>query len=220
MGMGEGTSNRWWENYLVRYLMPSIAGVVIVSWLSDIAGPYFRTLLFLPAPPNSLDASALTLLFLYGNLFCYIASYPVLCFHASRVLDHGLPRLRWVRWLDAYLATLLVGVAALVTATGAWNHRVEIAFILVFVFSAFQCLRLALALGTRLKVRGLDNPVSPMFGFAYALARRRGVIEEVRTEKSTQAASDGVAVLNNPESDEQIDTQQVIKWRRELRICE
>ena len=25
----EYQTNRWWENYLVRYLMPSIAGVVI-----------------------------------------------------------------------------------------------------------------------------------------------------------------------------------------------
>jgi hypothetical protein len=25
---------RWWENYAVRYLMPSVAGVAIVKWIS------------------------------------------------------------------------------------------------------------------------------------------------------------------------------------------
>ena len=38
--------NRWWENYLVRYLMPSIAGIAIVSWLSYVAEPGFIKVLF------------------------------------------------------------------------------------------------------------------------------------------------------------------------------
>ena len=32
--MSEKNENRWWENYLVRYLVPSIAGMFILMWLN------------------------------------------------------------------------------------------------------------------------------------------------------------------------------------------
>src|SRR5258708_13964749 len=80
-------TTRWWEYYAVRYLMPSIAGVVIVNWLCAHSGTELRLLLSLPKYGERFDAASLTLLFLYGNLFCYVASYPVLVFHATRLLD-------------------------------------------------------------------------------------------------------------------------------------
>ena len=73
----ESGTTRWWENYLPRYLMPSIAGIAIVNWLCSYADGAFRSLLGLPSAGTQIDAASLTLLFLYGNLFCYIASYPV-----------------------------------------------------------------------------------------------------------------------------------------------
>lgn len=33
--MSEKNENRWWENYLVRYLVPSIAGMFILMWLNN-----------------------------------------------------------------------------------------------------------------------------------------------------------------------------------------
>ena len=33
--MSEKNENRWWENYLVRYLVPSIAGMFILIWLNN-----------------------------------------------------------------------------------------------------------------------------------------------------------------------------------------
>ena len=30
---GESAVYRWWESYLVRYFLPCIAGMVIISWL-------------------------------------------------------------------------------------------------------------------------------------------------------------------------------------------
>src|SRR5262245_43776134 len=84
---------RWWENYLVRYFMPSIAGIAIVSWLAATSEEGFKTTLMILAPLHSLDAPTLTLIVLYGNLFCYVASYPVLCFHVTRSID--LPRCKW-----------------------------------------------------------------------------------------------------------------------------
>src|SRR5262245_60943118 len=112
----ESGANRWWESYLVRYLMPSIAGVAIVTWLTNISDSGLRQLLWLPRPTQSLDTPVLVLLFLYGNLFCYVASYPVLCFHATRVLDFrdGEWPSYWYR--DGYLVTLAVGVAVLLVS--------------------------------------------------------------------------------------------------------
>lgn len=87
--MGDTTgSNRWWESYLVRYFMPSIAGVATVGWLSSIAGNELKNILFFGLLGTELSAPVLTLLVIYGNLFCYVASYPILGFHATRVIDH------------------------------------------------------------------------------------------------------------------------------------
>lgn len=89
----QSETNRWWENYAVRYLMPSIAGVAIVRWLCSRAGPGLSSLLFVQ--PYLLNAQSLILLFLYGNLFCYLASYPALAFHAVRVVHYGGDNYRW-----------------------------------------------------------------------------------------------------------------------------
>ena len=32
-----GGAKRWWDDYLVRYFMPTIAGVAIVIWIGHIA---------------------------------------------------------------------------------------------------------------------------------------------------------------------------------------
>ena len=79
-------TTRWWEYHLPRYLMPSIAGAIMVNWICAYGGSGMRSLLYLPPIGTPLDSASLILLFLYGNLFCYVASYPVLVFHATRVL--------------------------------------------------------------------------------------------------------------------------------------
>ena len=83
----ESGATRWWENYLVRYLMPSIAGVAIVAWLTSIAGHELKALLLIELGDGGLQSPTLLTIFLYGNLFCYISSYPILCFHVTRVID-------------------------------------------------------------------------------------------------------------------------------------
>lgn len=35
-------ATRWWEGYLVRYFIPSIAGIAIILWVSTVAGNEFR----------------------------------------------------------------------------------------------------------------------------------------------------------------------------------
>ncbi len=105
MSTYSGTT-RWWENYLPRYLMPSIAGMAIVNLLCSYGDSGLKSILSLPASGTPVDTASLTLLFLYGNLFCYIASYPVLVFHATRVMDFSDGKWRAHPLVDGYLVTI------------------------------------------------------------------------------------------------------------------
>ena len=135
-------SNRWWENYLVRYLTPSIAGVIIVNWIIG-GNDDLRAFLYLPRPSNteSITTQQLTLLFLYGNLFCYIASYPILVFHATRTLSFKIQD-SCVSWekniFDGYIMTILLGVLMLVASRHGEPYSFYMAFVLVSLFSFVQ----------------------------------------------------------------------------------
>jgi hypothetical protein len=219
-------ANRWWENYLVRYLMPSIAGVVIVNALSTQAGPDFRMLLFLPPPDRPLDAASLTLLFLYGNLFCYIASLPILVFHGTRVLDFSDGKWPASRLLDGYIMTSALAVLTFaLTFFAPEQWRFWGAFILAVSFVVIQFCRLYAGLSRRVAVFGLSHPVSPMFGFAYTLARRRGVPEETEMTKIGTPSPAAAASVNAPsdiddddeeEEIKEVTTSRRIKWRPEF----
>jgi hypothetical protein len=178
---------RWWEYYLVRYFMPSVAGAVAVSWLMSVAGPEFRELLRLPDASEDLTSPTLLLLFLYGNLFCYAASYPVLTFRATRVLDFAGRDIRW-QWalpnLDGYVATASLAVAVLMVALFASPGIMSaFAFIATTVFSGVQLARMRSALATRRPLTGLDADASPMFALAYSLARRRALRQETKLDQ-------------------------------------
>lgn len=43
-------STRWWENYLVRYLVPSIFGIIILRWLDINTGHALQA--YLPPFPS------------------------------------------------------------------------------------------------------------------------------------------------------------------------
>jgi predicted membrane protein len=215
----EYQTNRWWENYLVRYLMPSIAGVVVVSWLCWHAGGQLRSLLLLPPVGRALDTPSLTLFFLYGNLFCYVASYPVLSFHVTRVLDFVDGKWPAHAVSDGYIVSTCLAAAAFTLSSicppGLWRYW--IAFALVTGFAAVQLYRMYSALSRRITVRGLLGTVSPAFGLAYALARRRGIPEEIKTTSSSGSQAPGTAGTSvGEEEDEEITKHQRIQWRPEL----
>ncbi len=139
-------STRWWENYLVRYLTPSIAGALIVNWVVG-ENDALRTMLYLPSPADKqtgISTQQLTLLFLYGNLFCYIASYPILVFHATRSLlfaeDGGAPKFR-PGIADGYLWSVLLGFVAML-ATRCGSAGLYLAFAGVTAFSGIQIFQL------------------------------------------------------------------------------
>jgi len=77
-------SGRWWEQYTVRYFVGTvlgalILGVLVVSWSKSSD--------WLPITPDlvkKLDAKTITALGAIGLAYCYVASAPVLTFHAVR----------------------------------------------------------------------------------------------------------------------------------------
>jgi len=160
-------STRWWENYAVRYLMPSIAGMIAVSWLCLNGDTKLRALLYLPSTAERIDTASLTLLFLYGNLFCYIASYPVLVFHATRVLDFNNDIWPALRLSDGYVMTILMtGIAFLVAHFVPSACRRWAAILLALAFTILQLRRLWLAFYPRIAVDGCSGQVSRSYGYS------------------------------------------------------
>lgn len=203
-------SNRWWESYLVRYFMPSIAGVATVGWLSSIAGKQMKGILFFGLLGTELNAPILTLLILYGNLFCYVASYPILGFHATRVVDHNDSG--WhPSFLDGHLLSLGMGIATLLIATLAPKDIGFIAaFVLAALFSMAQLTRL-FKVTRRKHIKGLRGETSLVYGYIYAIAKRRGVAEQSTSSKTQQLPEDGKEFTS-----EEITEQKTTHWQREI----
>lgn len=202
-------SNRWWESYLVRYFMPSIAGVATVSWLSSIAGNELKDILFFGLLGTELSAPVLTLLVLYGNLFCYVASYPILGFHATRVIDHNDSSWR-PTFLDGHLLSFGMGIVTLLIATLAPKFIGFVAaFVLAALFSIAQLARLFKVM-KRKPIKGLRADTSLAYGYIYAIAKRRGVIEQSKLS-TTEQPVDGEEF-----SKEEITEQKTTRWQREI----
>jgi len=144
------------------------------------------------APGVGFETASLILLFLYGNLFCYVASYPILVFHATRVIDFSNDRWRH-QPLDGYIATFFLGIAALIAAHCFPQHRRCLAFGFTLLFAILQILRVwwVLADKNRRVISGSDGirgesggEVTLLYSYARSLATRRGQREKiVQTEK-------------------------------------
>jgi len=78
------SSSRWWEFYAVRYGMGTVVGGVVFFFLCN-TNPALKPMLF-GAETGTIDGPMLTLLAGYGLAYCYIASAPILVFHAGRFL--------------------------------------------------------------------------------------------------------------------------------------
>ena len=114
---------RWWEFYAIRYAMGTVVGAILFYFLcqSSLA---LQPLPFQTLPVGSatekpvvgpqLDATRLTLLAAYGLVYCYIASAPVLVFHAGRfLLELGTGPRTKLKWLAlCILPPILVAVVA------------------------------------------------------------------------------------------------------------
>lgn len=223
---GESGAYRWWENYLVRYLMPSIAGALVVNWLVSIAGCDFRHLLLLDLGKDGLQTQTLVLLFLYGNLFCYISSYPILGFHVTRVIDFEGGYWKRKPLVDGYILTLVLSIVVLLTSPNVGSTRFYqlLPYILVSIFSGLQIYRIYLGM-EQVSFDGLTGKISKIFAYTYSISRRRGVVEETVTTKQTsknQQVSQSRQISQNLEDenddsfDEEKEWQKKSRWRREV----
>ena len=77
----KSSTGKWWEFYVVRYALGTVFGVLIVDFLT-------KNGLSIPFPEGDVKeiakAEGISLLIAYGLAYCYLASSPILLFHATR----------------------------------------------------------------------------------------------------------------------------------------
>ena len=170
---------RWWENYLVRYFMPSIAGAIIVNWLIAAGHPDLKNHLLLQLDERQIQTPTLVLLFLYGNLFCYISSYPILGFHVTRVIDfkEGIwNRKFWDGYVSTFLLSSIVFCLSLCSGGTSFINR-ALPFTVVIVFVGIQLYRIYCA-SVNIKFGNLESPTSKLYKYTFKLAQRRAVMAD------------------------------------------
>src|SRR5271157_3260791 len=122
--MAEGPA-RWWEFYAVRYAMGTVVGAVAFSFLCS-QRQETQSLLFGTFASNaiSLETPRLILLAVYGSIYCYIASAPILVFHASRFLLNPEASKRDVwEWLAIH--SVFPALCGIVGCWAAFHSEVE-----------------------------------------------------------------------------------------------
>lgn len=134
------TSTRWWEFYAVRYGMGTVIGAVVFFVLCR-GNTTLEALLLLP-DSQEVESVQLALLAAYGITYCYIASAPILVFHAARFLlsvSRGIFA-RDVKRLPRTLSALLpipavsTGLIYFLLLEGDTANRL-LAGIMVFIFT-------------------------------------------------------------------------------------
>ena len=106
--------SRWWEFYFVRYFVGTVAGALVILSLAKHTGPLIGYQTPVPGELQAVVASVatvlnVTLLAAAGLAFCYVASSPVLVFHAMR--GRFLEKRSWSVWRLA--TTALFGVSSI-----------------------------------------------------------------------------------------------------------
>jgi hypothetical protein len=183
--MEQQGGGRWWENYLVRYLVPTIVGMGCLQWLSRNSGIDLTLFLTIPRDVQNIRTEQLISWFLFGMLFCYIASYPVLVMHATRMLDFRgrAGRVHGASLLGSYGLMLLASLIVLVAAV--WR-RPEISIVIVAALSAVHLRRLYVV-GTVFYKEKNENieEYSWAYRFYLHLGERRGGAKKDTTAKGT-----------------------------------
>lgn len=146
--------SRWWEFYAVRYAMGSVIGGVIFFFLCK-TNPALKPILF-GAENGRLDGTLIVLFAAFGLTYCYLASAPMLVFHAGRFLLDS-PEKRSVscrRLAITLLPPALLSVAFYFTghwiiSSELWNiGRIFFTFVLALASLVIwlQCLAVILTL--------------------------------------------------------------------------
>ena len=170
-------NNRWWENYLVRYFLPSIAGVLLLSLVKSIAPTDFTVAFPLLETPQgqALSSASLVLWLLFGTLYCYIASYPVLVFHATRPIDFKRTSLNSdvyssgfvnpIFWSAIFFGANWYIFTSENTEVSLLGHNLNTFIITTAAFSIFQTLRISNAYKKTCELRNSKH----FYYYAYTL---------------------------------------------------
>lgn len=197
--MVEGSaSNRWWENYLVRYFLPSLAGMLIIYWLLNNTRIYTFIPRFLSQDLKDFGTAQLVLWLLLGSLYCYVASYPALVFHATRVVDF-----RNVSGQRAKLGCSMLNPYAWSLGFAIWQgfcayfHQLLIGLVGALLFSIAQLVRIHLIRrqGPFGFKRGFDSSIA--FAYLKKLSRRRSVITTTDEGEDITTKSDAKDLVDS-----------------------
>lgn len=202
----EAVSYRWWENYLVRYFLPSIAGMIIVKWLDENTDQALSRYLFvLNVTADEFGSAHLISWILFGSLYCYIASYPILVFHATRALDFKDARAKITHYLNPIYWTLIFVLLAFF-AVKIDNYCFSLTLVLAYSF--FQIYRIY-------KVHYTDGFKNKSASLAYAylwkLSRRRGIIKSTTTSQSNTAVPSESQAVDDDDSDQTVTFEECDK---------
>lgn len=162
------SSNRWCEGYLVRYFVPALFGFFAVRWiLYQYPGVVSVTFLNNGNSVSPIDVIDSAFLVAAGFLYCYIASYPILVFHATRVLDferYGEESTKL--YLNPYLSSIVLCIIVyLISICYCFDHnRWTICYYLLLLclvaYAFVQCYRVYLCYKTK-------NPYNISVAYAY-----------------------------------------------------
>lgn len=167
---------RWWEFYFIRYAMGTVVGAIVVYSIC-MSNESLRPFLLEVGALNAgkidvsdairLDGTQVTVLAAYGLVFCYIASSPILVFHAGRFMLAPRPSKSGAVWLAASLIVAL-GVFIWVWLALPVLGSLERLCLSMGCFVATAIVSLELFVGVR-TLRNTDK----LYQFYGALAQRR-----------------------------------------------
>lgn len=146
--------SRWWEYYFVRYFVGTVTGAAIVGFLFKFPG----SSLYSPGLTVSKDfdnfgVKEITGLAALGFAYCYVASAPMLLFHATRS-QFGLrrSRLALALWIaTSAVAAIMYFLIASRLSIRLWSHQ-GAALLVFLVILVVQIAKIAYAELNRLKI--------------------------------------------------------------------
>ncbi|WP_148043974.1 hypothetical protein [Massilia aurea] len=142
-------SGGWWETYVIRYFVGTIAGSAILLFLNNDQNSALSGLL-LPGIKNlaSLDVGLVLVVAAVGLSYCYIASAPSLVLHASRAafLGSNSRKLRKA-WYASIVFVLIVLFWGMFFTN--FPDKTVVSMSLLFLFLAVQVIPLTAALLNR-----------------------------------------------------------------------
>jgi hypothetical protein len=153
--------NKWWNYYVVRYLVGTVVGASAIAFLNGHAGSPYKDLLSSFGEVKESPFAGVSLIAALGFAFCYVASAPVLTIHATRIhLRLSTLRAHWVK-----LGALVVGCIAGPIMASAY-------FLPIGVSAA---LGVTLGLQLFLLLCAITDSFKQIEGFYFAIAAKRAL---------------------------------------------